>query len=457
MRGLTLVSSVSSLLLSVAASAQASWQIAYPVGQTPPPIGQWRMAFDELHGEALMLFPGGGQPGNSFWRWNGTTWDQPVAVTPPHRFDCYVAYDAARQRVVLYGGTGPTGTGPGGFINDLWEWDGAVWQQRAVAAFPPARIYGAFAFDRARNVCVLFSGSHPSTGALQTDTWEWNGTTWTQALPAAHPLGRRLANMTFDPSTQRLLLYGGDGPASLIFTDTWTWDGVAWVQRQPATPPWARHASIMVSDLARSRVVLCGGLFFDFQTWEWDGSQWHASVPGSPGPLVESAATYDTQRGEVLMFGGASPAGFTSDLWRYKTNSPANATPFGAGCAGSVGVPYLANAPYSLPWIGDTARTRVYNLSPITPGAIFVTSLTPSFLPMSLAPIGAPGCDLLLQPDVLTLEIASESHADSAVSIPFSVSLAGLSIYQQAFPFEAGVNPLGMIASNGLRLILGIR
>ncbi|HEX6811419.1 MAG TPA: hypothetical protein VF384_07340 [Planctomycetota bacterium] len=76
---------------------------------------------------------------------------------------------------------------------------------------------------------------------------------------------------------------------------------------------------------------------------------------------------------------------------------------------------------------------------------------------MSLAPIGAPGCDLLLQPDLLAFEIVSEGAADWTLSIPYSVALAGLSIYQQAFPFEPGVNPLGVTASNGLRLILGIR
>jgi len=416
-------------------------------------MGSWRMTFDEARGVALVLLPNTAQPGNYFWRWNGTAWDQPGAAPPPHA-DFYVAYDAARQRVVLYG----WGTG---YVQDLWEWDGVVWQQRAVASFPPVRVDAAFAFDRARNVCVLFGGNNPVAGPHLSDTWEWNGTVWTQANPVSHPSGRRQSIMAFDPSTQRMLLYGGwmvIGSSQVYLIDTWTWDGVVWQQQQPATPPFQRTDRTMVSDLARSRIVLYGGNIYDFQTWEWDGAQWHASVPGSPGPLFAHSSTYDTSRREVLVFGGGWQMGSgTSDLWRYRTNNSADATPFGAGCAGSAGVPVLANAPYSLPWIGDTARTRVSNLSPITPGAIFVTSLTPSFLPMSLAPIGAPGCDLLLQPDVLTLAIASESHADSAVSIPLSVSLAGLSIYQQAFPFEAGVNPLGMIASNGLRLILGIR
>jgi hypothetical protein len=76
---------------------------------------------------------------------------------------------------------------------------------------------------------------------------------------------------------------------------------------------------------------------------------------------------------------------------------------------------------------------------------------------MSLAPIGAPGCDLLLQPDFLALEAASAGTADWTLSIPFSVALAGLSINQQAFPYEPAANPLGFIASNGLRLVLGIR
>jgi hypothetical protein len=359
-----------------------------------------------------------------------------------------MVYDAARQRVVLWGGA----AAGGGLLNDLWEWDGMAWQQR-FATMPPSRYGAACAYDRKRAVTVIFGGygGAPAPGQLQ-DTWEWNGTAWSNPNPSVRPSAREQAAMAFDPVSQRILMYWGG------VNDTWTWDGAVWQQLFPATPPYQRARPMMVSDLARGRVVLQGGTFYDTQTWEWDGTEWHASTPGSPGAMMGINGAYDTQRREVVTFGGeVFFVGYSSLTWIYRTPLPADATPFGSGCAGSVGVPQLGIAPYSLPWIGDTARTVVGNLASTTPGAIFVTSLAPCFLPMSLAPMGAPGCDLLLQPDILTIEIASKNAADSTVSIPFSVALAGLSIYQQAFPVEPGVNPLGMTASNGLRLILGIR
>ena len=446
MRGLALVSSVSSLLLSVAGNAQAAWQMAYP-SQSPPANADWASAFDEARGEALFLFPRNAtsSPG---WRWNGTTWSQLPGVLPPYRFGCYMVYDAARQRVVLWGGVAPGG----GVLNDLWEWDGLAWQQRFVA-MPPSRTGAAFAYDRKRAVTVMFGGRNPGTIFILDETWEWNGTTWSNRNPSLRPSAREAAAMAFDSVTQRILMYGGDAA-----NDTWTWDGAAWQQQFPTTPPYQRARPMMVADLERGRVVLHGGLPFDVQTWEWDGAAWHASTPGSPGALIGNSGAYDTQRREVITFGGEIfGIGYSSLTWTYRTPVPANANPFGSGCAGSVGAPQLAIAPYSLPWLGDTARTFVSNLAPSTPGAMFVTSLSVSFLPMSLAPIGAPGCDLLLPPDFLSFEVANDGIADWTVSIPFSVALAGMSIYQQAFPFEAGVNPLGMTASNGLRLILGIR
>ena len=68
-----------------------------------------------------------------------------------------MAWDSARQRLLLFGGVvGPTDNG------ETWEWDGASWTQRQ-PTFSPAPTHGhAMAFDAVRQRVVLFSGS---------DTW----------------------------------------------------------------------------------------------------------------------------------------------------------------------------------------------------------------------------------------------------------------------------------------------
>jgi hypothetical protein len=161
--------------------AQASWQLAYPA-QSPPADYQWASAFDEARGEAILMFPRG--QSNQGWRWNGSTWLQLSGPLPPNRFACYMVWDVARQRVVLFGGFVP---GSGQFHQDLWEWNGVVWQQR-FAAMPPMRDGAAVAYDRARNVTVMFGGS--SGGPPLQDTWEWNGVTWSNANPLVRPSAR---------------------------------------------------------------------------------------------------------------------------------------------------------------------------------------------------------------------------------------------------------------------------
>ena len=48
-----------------------------------------------------------------------------------------LAYDAARGRVVLFGGSG------GGYLADTWEWDGNDWIQRTPSNSPCGRLYAA--------------------------------------------------------------------------------------------------------------------------------------------------------------------------------------------------------------------------------------------------------------------------------------------------------------------------
>src|SRR4029079_15743716 len=86
--------------------------------------------------------------------------------------DAVMAYDAARERVVLFR------------RGDTWEWDGVGWAWRNSAAGPTARSAQALAYDAARQRVVLFGGY--SNGYLG-DTWEWDGVSWAQRSSSASP------------------------------------------------------------------------------------------------------------------------------------------------------------------------------------------------------------------------------------------------------------------------------
>src|SRR5437773_313852 len=102
---------------------------------------------------------------------------RPSAPKPLARDYVALAYDVARERVVLFGGY--DGSEPP--LADTWEWDGSTWKQRNPAQSPPGRIDHALAYDEARKRVVLFGGNGSvSVADTLGDTWEWDGIRWTQ-------------------------------------------------------------------------------------------------------------------------------------------------------------------------------------------------------------------------------------------------------------------------------------
>lgn len=99
------------------------------------------------------------------------------ATSPPARNSHTMAYDSARGVTVLFGGN----VGGQSSLGDTWEWDGTNWAQRSPAISPPARWSHTMVYDSVRDVTVLFGGISFDGGPHYFgDTWEWNGTNWTQ-------------------------------------------------------------------------------------------------------------------------------------------------------------------------------------------------------------------------------------------------------------------------------------
>src|SRR2546426_924786 len=86
-----------------------------------------------------------------------------------------------------------------------------------------------------------------------------------------------------------------------------------WVLKSPVSSPPPRSAHSLAYDAARGQVVLSGGSHGGFagttsDTWVWDGTNWTQKSPAnSPGPIRLHAMTYDTDRGQVVLFGGFHP------------------------------------------------------------------------------------------------------------------------------------------------------
>ncbi len=318
----------------------------------------------------------------------GTPWSQSPAAGPSARRHHAVTYDTARGKVVLFGGlNGNTNLG------DTWEWTATVpggggsWLLRSTTG-PSARDHCGLAYDSLRQKTILFGGA--AGGNYNNQTWEWDGNTWTQILPAASPPPMDASLMAYDPGRQRTVLVstlGGTGAFR-----TWQYDGATWTSFTDATPVASPGYCSMAYDAARSCMVLStvvfGGylndapavkertavsawvgreygslpttstgiaaafdpvrnqvLFVDNKAycgktsiWAWNGGAGTWSVVSSDGPdLAEGRPpVYDIAGGQLLLFGGR-PIGGSSDLsqtWLCRSDSRSGPTLSNLGTRG---------------------------------------------------------------------------------------------------------------------------
>jgi hypothetical protein len=413
------------------------------------------MAFD-LSRQQILMF-GGAKDGtasgglNDTWTWDGTNWTQKSPVTvPPTRAHAAISFDLARGVVVMFGGrihSGPAG--PTGVQNDTWEWDGTNWTQIA-ATNPPAPRYSAtMAYDIARGVHVLFSGVNGSNVSFD-ETWEYNGTSkaWTQKAPAHSPGGRVYAGMAYDQSRSRSVLYGGADDAFVIRPDVfWEYDGTDWTAVTPAAMPGPTQGHVQYYDSTRKRVVVQGGQTtgrgYKIGTWEYDGVHCYAYTneqSAAPGSWLAFAA-HDWVRGRGVVFGGYQNNLRASTTTERDPTKPGYAT-FGIGCPGTTGL--IEVRPTSPPALGSTFTLDVRNLPSSGAGFVAValgfsnTSWSSLPLPFDLAVIGLPGCNLYTGIDVSTPVTNNAGTATWSVAVPNDLSLSGLAFYNQALMSNGG-------------------
>ncbi len=237
----------------------------------PPHRRGHPMAYDADR-QRTVLFGGYGVNGllGDTWEWDGKNWTKFGPTTSPAtRGGPAMAYDTARRRTVLFGGY------RGIWLADTWEWNGKNWTEVTPVKSPPGRLFHAMAYDSCRRRLVLFGGSGGASAPYLGDTWEWDGESWREMKPAASPTARYSHAMAYDSARQRVVLFGGvTGQPASALGDTWEWDGTNWTQIKLKNTPPARQAHAMAYDSGRRRTVLFGGVNsgpFLTDTWEYSG------------------------------------------------------------------------------------------------------------------------------------------------------------------------------------------
>jgi len=248
------------------------WQLIGDTGirKTVAPL-----AFDSKR-QRIMMFGGSGDSGTDgkLSILNGGAWQLVKDLPSLARMDASLAYDSRRDRLVLFGGLNDQV-----FFADTWEYDGNDWKATFTPG-PSLRSSASTVYDSARGVTILYGGFRPL--AVLGDTWEWNGEQWKLANESG-PGPRSWPGLAYDSKRKRTILFGGEDEKGQFYSHTWTWDGKVWTRIATVGPP-ARIKSAMGYDSSRDRIVLFGGVNNNPQRilddlWEFDGTRWTQKQP----------------------------------------------------------------------------------------------------------------------------------------------------------------------------------
>ncbi len=260
---------------------------------------------------------------------------------------------------------------------------------------------------------------------MPQETWEWDGTDWSQRTPSNAPSARTQACTAYDPTNRNVVLFGGKLLGGNPANDTWLWNGSNWAAASTTTaPPPATSGTYyhgMLFDPAIGGIVLFG----DQANWLWDGRDWQALALPPVGFLARVA--HDSRRNEIIVAGDF-------DTWIGTTAATAKATPRGAPCPGSpfapslvhVGLPRAGNAHFELR-VGGPAMSQ--------PSTVLIST--------AAASTSIFGCPLLVDPAGIVLAPALLTSSTGVVSlvlpIPSQPAFNGMRLSAQGAVWNSGV------------------
>lgn len=289
----------------------------------PAPSHLEAVAFDAAR-RRLVLFGGSRRPdsvwveSNDTWEWDGAQWHLMPLVRdePGPRRAHALAYDPGERRVVLVGGvrTRDSGIGDDTF-DDSWTYDGRRWERGP--AIPIMSGHGLVYDASARTMLLLGYVGREVHDARRLVVWRRTPNGWAFA-DSAGPRIAGLVRAAYDTRRSVLVVPVLNGSSSRV----WEWNGTRWRDVDaPGPSPRSRHA--LAYDGRSGRVVLVGGrddasrdMLGD--AWAWDGARWTqlAAGAGAPEARASAALVSDADSGRLLLFGGVVPQrGMVADLW----------------------------------------------------------------------------------------------------------------------------------------------
>ncbi len=284
-----------------------------------------------LYGGARDVFGAVADPPGTIWQlamgeeqeWEATYFS---GNRPQSRFGHQCIHDPLRSRMLLIGGYA------GAYLMDVWALSlgsSPTWTLlQAAGPTPTGRNNFVAAYDSKRDRVIVMGGNN--AGHYMNDVWALslsNGLSWQQLTPAGTLPRNRMGHAGFyDPEHDRLLVFSGLGELSpnTPLNDAWELrlgDSLEW---RVTNSTFQRAYHSVANDPHRRRTLFFGGLassaYGDVFESPWqlqaDLSPVSWSGAASPPARYGHAASYDTRRDRMVIFGGTQYGGLPlGDMW----------------------------------------------------------------------------------------------------------------------------------------------
>jgi len=273
----------------------------------------------------------------------------PDGMLPSERHSHSAVYDAANNRMTIFGGH--PGLSP--FVNDVWVLKNAnglggtpSWVRLTpMGKSPELREWHSAVYDAANNRMIVFGGmgahSFNDVWVLKNANGLGGTPAWVELTPTGTaPVAREGHSAVYDAANNRMVVFGGfTAYYKSFFDEVWiltSANGLAgtpgWVRLMPtgSVPDLLRGDHSAVYDAANNRMVVFGGWVTSPERYFNDSwvltnanglggaASWTKLNPSGVAPLKRELhrAVYDAGGNRMVVFGGSVSASvFRIDVW----------------------------------------------------------------------------------------------------------------------------------------------
>lgn len=309
-------------------STGSAWQLVETRGEVPAPRRDAALVYDAAR-ERVLLFGGRGDTGlfGDTWAFNlaARGWEQLDTGTGPQpRFSVVAGMDVQRDRFIVTTGQ----AGPSDFFNDVWGFDlqSNRWTQLDDGSAGPIGRYGSGGGVFPGSNTLYITHGFSAEGRFD-DTWTFDleANTWLEVSPSADRPLRRCLLSAVPLSVDTFVLFGGcsSGYGPCPRNDTWVFDGSAgtWTEIALGERPSVRQYSSLIP--VGNGLLLFGGegeggvRLDDLWHLDPDTGAWRALAPGGSPPIARAGhgMVWLEDSGMAFVFGGHAPGGHLNDVW----------------------------------------------------------------------------------------------------------------------------------------------